>query len=146
MNTKMRTYSPKREDIEDKWYLIDAEGKVLGRLASETSRLLQGKHRPKYSPHMSLGDHVVIINAEKVKVTGKKPLQKIYRHHTGWPGGLRTKVYRDVQRAFPERIIHMAVKGMLPRNRLGRAMARKLRVYAGPEHPHEAQKPEQITL
>lgn len=142
----MRTYSPKRDDIEDKWYLINAEGKILGRLATETSRLLQGKHRPKYSPHMSLGDHVIIVNADKIKVTGKKPLQKIYRHHTGWPGGLRTKVYRDVQRKFPERIIHMAVKGMLPRNRLGRAMARKLRVYAGSEHPHEAQKPEEIIL
>lgn len=142
----MRTYSPKRDDIENKWYLIDAEGKILGRLASETSRLLQGKHRPKYSPHMNFGDHVIIVNAEKVRISGKKPVQKIYRHHTGWPGGLRTQVYRDVQREFPERIIHMAVKGMLPRNRIGRTMARKLRVYAGPNHPHEAQKPEEIKL
>jgi large subunit ribosomal protein L13 len=142
----MSTFSPKRADIEDKWYLIDAEGKILGRLATETSRLLQGKHRPKFSPHMSLGDHVIIINAEKVKVTGKKPLQKIYRHHTTWPRGLRTKVYRELQQQFPERIIHLAVKGMLPRNRLGRAMAKKLRVYAGPTHPHEAQKPEAIKV
>ena len=142
----MRTYSPKRDDIENKWYLIDAEGKILGRLASETSRLLQGKHRPKYSPHMNFGDHVIIVNAEKVRISGKKPIQKIYRHHTGWPGGLRTQVYRDVQREFPERIIHMAVKGMLPRNRIGRTMAKKLRVYAGPNHPHEAQKPEEIKL
>lgn len=142
----MRTYSPKREDIDNKWYLIDAEGKILGRLASETSRLLQGKHSPKYAPHMSLGDHVIIVNADKVRVSGKKASQKIYRYHTGWPGGLRTKVYQDVQRKHPERIIHMAVKGMLPRNRLGRAMARKLRIYAGPSHPHEAQKPEEINL
>jgi large subunit ribosomal protein L13 len=142
----MRTYSPKRDDIENKWYLIDAEGKILGRLASETSRLLQGKHRPKYSPHMNFGDHVIIVNAEKVRISGKKPIQKVYRHHTGWPGGLRTQVYRDVQREFPERIIHMAVKGMLPRNRIGRTMAKKLRVYAGPNHPHEAQKPEEIKL
>jgi len=142
----MRTYSPKRDDIENKWYLIDAEGKILGRLASETSRLLQGKHRPKYSPHMNFGDHVIIVNAEKVRISGKKPIQKIYRHHTGWPGGLRTQVYRDVQREFPERIIHMAVKGMLPRNRIGRTMAKKLRVYAGPNHPHEAQQPEEIKL
>lgn len=142
----MRTYSPKREDVENKWYVIDAEGKILGRLASETSRLLQGKHRAKYSPHLSLGDHVIIVNADKVKVSGKKMTQKIYRYHTGWPGGLRTKVYRDVQRDFPERIIQTAVKGMLPRNRLGRAMARKLRVYAGPTHPHDAQKPETIQL
>jgi large subunit ribosomal protein L13 len=142
----MRTYSPKRDDIENRWYLIDAEGKILGRLASETSRLLQGKHRSKYSPHMNFGDHVIIVNAEKVRISGKKPIQKVYRHHTGWPGGLRTQVYRDVQREFPERIIHMAVKGMLPRNRIGRTMAKKLRVYAGPNHPHEAQKPEEIKL
>ncbi len=142
----MRTYSPKPGDIDSKWYLIDAEGKVLGRLASEAAKLLRGKHKPEYSPHVNLGDHVIVINAEKVRVTGKKPLQKLYRRHTGWPGGLKTATYREVQEKFPERIVYKAVKGMLPRNRLGRAMTRKLRVYAGPSHPHEAQKPEQISI
>ena len=142
----MRTYSPKPGDIEDKWFLIDAEGQVLGRLASETAKLLRGKHKPQFTPHVNCGDHVVVINAEKVKVTGKKPLQKVYRHHTGWPGGLKTTVYRDLQAKSPERIIHLAVKGMLPKTKLGRAMAKKLRVYAGSEHPHESQKPETIQI
>jgi large subunit ribosomal protein L13 len=142
----MRTYSPKPGDIEDKWYIIDAQDKVLGRLASETAKLLRGKHKPQFTPHANCGDHVVVINAEKVKVTGKKPLQKLYRRHTGWPGGLKTTVYRDLQAKSPERIIHLAVKGMLPKTKLGRAMAKKLRVYAGPEHPHESQKPEAIQI
>lgn len=142
----MRTYSPKPGDIEDKWFLIDAEDKVLGRLASETAKLLRGKHKPQFAPHANCGDHVVVINAEKVKVTGKKPLQKVYRRHSGWPGGLKTTVYRDLQAKSPERIIHLAVKGMLPKNKLGRAMAKKLRVYVGPEHPHESQKPETIQI
>ncbi len=142
----MRTYSPKPGDIDSKWYVIDAEGKVLGRLASETAKLLRGKHRPEFSPHWNIGDHVIVINAEKVRVTGKKPQQKLYRRHTGWPGGLKTAVFRDVQQKFPDRIIHLAVKGMLPRNRLGRAMVRRLRVYAGPTHPHQAQKPVEIEI
>jgi len=142
----MRTYSPKPGDIEDKWFVIDADGKVLGRLASETAKILRGKHKPRYTPHVNCGDHVVVINAEKIRVTGKKPLQKLYRRHTGWPGGLKTIVYRDMQKKFPERIIHLAVKGMLPKTRLGRAMARKLRVYAGPDHPHVSQNPEVMEL
>ena len=142
----MRTYSPKPDDIEDNWYLIDAEDKILGRLASETAKLLRGKHKPQYSPHLNIGDHVIVINAEKIRVTGKKPTQKLYRRHTGWPGGLKTTAYRDLQKKFPERIIHLAVKGMLPKNRLGRAMAKKLRVYAGPDHPHESQKPQEIEI
>lgn len=142
----MRTYSPKPGDIEDKWYLIDAEDKVLGRLASETAKILRGKHKPQYSPHMNCGDHVVVINADKVRVTGKKPLQKLYRRHSGWPGGLKTIVYRDMQKKFPERVIHLAIKGMLPKNRLGRAMAKKLRVYTGSDHPHAAQKPEAMQV
>ena len=142
----MRTYSPKQGEIESKWFLIDAEDKVLGRLASETARLLRGKHKPEFSPHCNIGDHVIVVNAEKITVTGKKQVQKLYRRHSGWPGGLKTTVYRDMQTKFPERIIRLAVKGMLPRNRLGRAMARKLRVYAGSDHPHKAQKPEQITF
>jgi len=142
----MRTFSPKPGDIEDKWYVIDAHDKVLGRLASETAKVLRGKHKPQFTPHVNCGDHVVVINAEKVKVTGKKPLQKLYRRHSGWPGGLKTIVYRDMQKKFPERIIHLAVKGMLPKNRLGRAMAKKLRVYAGPDHPHASQKPEAMEI
>lgn len=142
----MRTYSPKPGEIEDTWYLIDAEDKILGRLASETAKLLRGKHKPQYSPHWNSGDHVIIINAEKIRVTGRKPTQKLYRHHTGWRGGLRTASFRDLQKKFPERIIHLAVKGMLPKNRLGRAMAKKLRVYAGPDHPHESQKPQEISM
>jgi large subunit ribosomal protein L13 len=142
----MRTYSPKPGDIDSTWYVIDAEGKVLGRLASETAKLLRGKHRPQYSPHWNIGDHVIVINAGKVRVTGNKPQQKLYRRHTGWPGGLKTIVFKDLQQKFPDRIIHLAVKGMLPRNRLGRAMVRRLRVYAGPTHPHQAQKPVEIEI
>ena len=142
----MRTYSPKPGDIEDNWFLIDAEDKVLGRLASETAKILRGKHKPQFTPHVNCGDHVVVINADKIRVTGKKSLQKLYHRHSGWPGGLKTIVFRDLQKKFPERIIHLAVKGMLPKNSLGRAMARKLRVYAGPEHPHESQKPETLEV
>ena len=142
----MRTYSPKPGDIEDNWYLIDAQDKVLGRLASETAKILRGKHKPQFTPHVNCGDHVVVINADKVRVTGKKNLQKLYRRHSGWPGGLKTIVYRDLQKKFPERIIHLAVKGMLPKNSLGRAMAKKLRVYAGPDHPHVSQKPETMQV
>jgi large subunit ribosomal protein L13 len=142
----MRTYSPKPGDIEDNWFLIDAEDKILGRLASETAKILRGKHKPQYTPHVNCGDHVVVINADKIRVTGKKSLQKLYHRHSGWPGGLKTIVFRDLQKKFPERIIHLAVKGMLPKNSLGRAMARKLRVYAGPEHPHESQKPETLEV
>lgn len=142
----MHTYSPKPGEIEDKWILIDAKDKVLGRLASETAKILRGKHKPQFTPHLNIGDHVVVINADKVRVTGRKPLQKLYRRHTGWPGGLKTIVFRDMQKKFPERVIHLAVKGMLPKNRLGRAMAKKLRVYAGPDHPHEAQRPEAMQI
>ena len=142
----MRTYSPKPGEVDSKWYVIDAEGKVLGRLASEVAKLLRGKHKPEYTPHCNLGDHVIIVNAEKVRVTGKKESKKLYRHHTGWPGGLRTTVYKDLQQKFPERIIFLAIKRMLPRNRLGRAMARRLRIYAGPEHQHAAQKPEALEI
>jgi len=142
----MLTYSPKPGEIEDNWFLIDAKDKVLGRLASETAKILRGKHKPQFTPHLNVGDHVVVINADKVRVTGRKPLQKLYRRHTGWPGGLKSIVFRDMQKKFPERVIHLAVKGMLPKNRLGRAMAKKLRVYAGPDHPHEAQQPEAMQI
>ncbi len=143
---QMRTYSPKPGEIEDKWYVIDAENAVLGRLASETAKILRGKHNPRYTPHVDCGDHVIVVNAEKVRVTGRKPLQKLYRRHTGWPGGLKTIVFRDMQKKFPERIIQLAVKGMLPKTKLGRVMAKKLRVYAGPDHPHEAQQPKALQI
>jgi large subunit ribosomal protein L13 len=142
----MLTYSPKPGEVDSKWYVIDADGKVLGRLASETAKLLRGKHKPQYTPHCNLGDHVIVVNADKVRVTGKKQDQKIYRHHTGWPGGLRTRTYKEMHEKSPERVIQLAVKRMLPRNRLGRAMARKLRIYVGPEHPHTAQKPETLDI
>jgi len=132
----------KAEEVERKWYIIDASGKTLGRMASEIARILRGKHKPIYTPHIDTGDYVVVINAEKVKVTGKKRQNKIYYHHTGYPGGLKVISYDKLLEKNPERIIETAVKGMLPHNRLGRKMYKKLKVYAGPNHPHQAQKPE----
>ncbi|KNZ69447.1 50S ribosomal protein L13 [Thermincola ferriacetica] len=138
----MNTYMAKAEDIQRKWYVIDAAGKPLGRLASEVARLLRGKHKPIFTPHVDTGDHVIVINAEKVELTGKKRSQKLYVRHTGYPGGLKTMNYETLLRTKPERAVEKAVKGMLPHNRLGRAMLKKLRVYRGSEHPHQAQKPE----
>lgn len=126
--------------------MIDAEGKVLGRLASEIAKILRGKHKPHYSPHLDTGDHVVVINAEKIKVTGKKSSQKVYYHHTGYPGGLRSVSYAKLLQERPERVLEHAVKGMLPHNRLGRKMFKKLRVYAGSDHPHQAQRPEVLNI
>ncbi|ADG81217.1 50S ribosomal protein L13 [Thermincola potens] len=138
----MNTYMAKAEDIQRKWYVIDAAGKPLGRLASEVARLLRGKHKPIFTPHVDTGDHVIVINAEKVELTGKKRSQKLYVRHTGYPGGLKTMNYETLLRTKPERAVEKAVKGMLPHNRLGRAMLKKLKVYRGSEHPHQAQKPE----
>jgi len=140
----MKTFSLKPSQIERNWYLIDAQGRVLGRLATEIATILRGKKKPTYSPHMDNGDHVVVINAEKVVVTGKKSQKKFYHHHTGYPGGLRSKTFAQVLARKPERILKHAVKGMLPHNRLGRQMFKKLRVYAGPEHPHQSQNPQLI--
>lgn len=142
----MRTYSLKSGEIDRKWYLVDAQGKVLGRLASEIATVLRGKRKPTYSPHLDNGDHVVVINADKVVVTGKKTQQKRYYHHTGYPGGLRSRTFAQLMAHQPERILRQAVKGMLPHNRLGRQMLKKLRVYAGPDHPHHSQKPEPLEL
>jgi len=142
----MRTESAKAEQIERKWYLVDAEGKVLGRLASRIAHILQGKHKPYYTPHLDTGDHVVVINADKVKVTGKKASQKVYYRHSGYPGGLKEIPYSKVLQEHPERILIHAVRGMLPKNKLGRKMLKKLRVYAGPDHPHQAQRPELLDL
>lgn len=135
----MKTYSPKPTEIQRTWHVIDASGKVLGRLATEIATLLRGKHKPIYAPHMDTGDYVVVINAEKVRVTGRKLNQKLYYRYSGYPGGLKTISLRDLQAKFPERVIEHAVKGMLPKNTLGRQMYRKLRVYAGPSHPHQGQ-------
>lgn len=132
--------------IERKWYVVDAEGKTLGRLASEIAKVLRGKHKPIYTPHMDTGDYVIVINAEKVKVTGKKLDQKIYYHHSGYVGGMKETTLKKMLADKPERVIELAVKGMLPKGPLGRQMYKKLFVYAGSEHKHEAQKPEVLTF
>lgn len=142
----MRTYSAKTETVRRAWYLIDATDKTLGRLATEIARRLRGKHKPEYTPHVDTGDYIVIINAEKVKVTGDKATQKEYQHHSGYPGGLKTITFDKLLAKKPELIIELAVKGMLPKGPLGREMFRKLKVYAGSEHPHAAQQPVQLDL
>ena len=142
----MKTYTPRAEDIERRWWLVDAAEKPLGRLASEVARVLRGKHKAMYTPHLDVGDHVVIVNAEKVRLTGKKAEQKAYFRHTGYMGGEKFIPYRRMLETHPERIIERAVKGMLPKNALGRAMAKKLKVYAGAEHPHQGQRPEPLEL
>lgn len=135
----MKTYSTKAKDIEHKWHVIDASGQTLGRLCTRVATLLTGKHKPTYVANLDTGDYVIVLNAAKVRVTGKKTKQKAYYRHSGYPGGLKTEIYEDVMAAHPTRIIEHAVKGMLPHNRLGRAMFKKLKVYAGEEHPHQAQ-------
>jgi large subunit ribosomal protein L13 len=138
----MKTYTPKLPEIERRWWLIDAENMVLGRLATEIASLLRGKHKPMFTPHLDTGDFVVVINAEKIRLTGDKMEQKAYFRHTGYIGGEKFIPVRTMLEKHPERVIGLAVKGMLPKNNLGRLMRRKLKVYAGPEHPHEAQQPE----
>lgn len=137
-----KTYMAKADEVERKWYIIDASGKTLGRMASEIAKILRGKHKPTYTPHVDTGDYVVVVNAEKVKVTGKKKQNKIYYHHTGYPGGLKEINLEKLLQQRPETVIENAVKGMLPHNRLGRKMFKKLKVYAGSNHPHQAQKPQ----
>ncbi len=138
----MRTFMAKAQEIQRKWYVIDADGKTLGRLATEAASLLRGKHKPVFTPHVDTGDYVIIINAEKIVLTGKKLQQKEYIRHSRYPGGLKRISYGVLMKTRPEIVVEKAVKGMLPRNRLGNAMYRKLKVYRGPEHPHQAQKPE----
>jgi len=140
------TYTAKPKDIERKWYVVDAEGQVLGRLATQVSTILRGKHKPIYTPNIDTGDHVIVINAEKVVISGSKDEQKVYYHHSGYPGGLKVTPYAKVMEKKPGRIIVHAVKGMLPKSKLGNAMLGKLHVYAGSEHPHVAQKPEPLKL
>ncbi len=142
----MKTRSIKPADVEREWWLVDAEGVVLGRLASEIARRLRGKHKPTYAPHLDTGDHVVVVNASKVVLTGNKLMQKIHYRHSGYPGGLRAVSYAKLLADKPEMAIEKAVRGMLPRNRLGRAMLKKLKVYAGPEHPHGAQSPKRLDV
>ena len=135
----MKTYSPKAKDIEREWWVIDVADKTLGRIVTQVAKLLMGKHKPIYAPHIDTGDYVVVINAARVKVTGKKAEQKIYYRYSGYPGGLKSPSFKDVFSKDPSRVIELAVKGMLPHNRLGRAMIKKLKVYPGNEHPHQAQ-------
>ncbi len=137
----MKTYVPKKEQIEKNWWLVNAEGKVLGRLATEVAVLLRGKRKPEFVDFLDSGDFVIVINAEKVKVTGKKMDQKKYYSHSGYPGGIKEKSYKELLENKPEEIIKKAVWGMIPKNKLGRAVYKKLKVYRGPHHPHEAQKP-----
>lgn len=142
----MKTYHAKPGEVEREWLLVDAEDMVLGRLASEVAQILKGKKKPQYTPHVDTGDFVVVINAEKIKVTGAKVTDKVYSRHTGFAGGLKQETFDQVLAKHPERIIERAVKGMLPKNTLGRAMGKKLKVYAGPDHPHAAQQPRKIEL
>lgn len=142
----MKTYSAKPQDIKRDWFVIDAEGKTLGRLSTEVASRLKGKHKAIFTPNADTGDYIVIINAEKVRVTGSKESQKMYHRHTGYPGGLKSMSLAKLRAYAPERIIEFAVKGMLPRNPLGRSMLSKLKVYAGPEHPHAAQQPKLLEI
>jgi large subunit ribosomal protein L13 len=137
----MKTHTVKASEIKERWYVVDASEKPLGRLASEVANALRGKHRPEYSPHLSLGDHVIIVNAEKIYLSGNKRDTKLYYRFSGYPGGLKVKTMRDVIEDDPAKVVRQAVRKMLPHTRLGRKMLRKLKVYAGPEHPHTAQKP-----
>lgn len=140
----MKTHTVKASDITEHWYVVDATDKPLGRLASEIARVLRGKHRPEYSPHLSLGDHVVVVNAGKVHLSGNKRQQKVYYRYTGYQGGLKIRSLAGEMERDPGRVVRHAVKGMLPHNRLGRRILKNLRVYAGPEHPHGAQRPQEL--
>ena len=142
----MKTYVATPATRERNWLVVDASGKTLGRLATRIADALRGKRKPEYTPHVDVGDFVIVVNAEKVAVTGRKREEKLYRRHSGYPGGLRSRTLGDMLDRRPEEVIRLAVRGMLPRNRLGRAQLRKLKVYAGPEHPHEAQKPQPMEI
>jgi large subunit ribosomal protein L13 len=146
MSPPVRTYVATKENRERDWVVVDANGKTLGRLATQIADALRGKRKPEYTPHCDVGDFVIVVNAEKVAVTGNKREDKLYYRHSGYPGGLRSRTLGEMLERRPEEVIRRAVKGMMPRNRLARAQLRKLRVYAGPEHPHEAQKPEPLEI
>jgi large subunit ribosomal protein L13 len=142
----VRTFSGKKEDIHRDWYVVDAEGQTLGRLASRIATILRGKHKPIYTPHLDCGDYVIVLNADKVRVTGRKMDQKFYYRYSGYPGGLSQISLRDQLARHPERVLQAAIRGMLPKNKLGRQMIKKLKVYAGDEHPHQAQQPKALEL
>lgn len=142
----MKTLMAKAEDVQRKWYVVDADGKILGRLASEVAKILRGKNKPNFTPHVDVGDFVIVINAEKIVLTGNKLEQKLHRYHTGWPGGFKEVKYKNMMQKSPEKVIELAVKGMLPKNSLGRTMYKKLKVYTGPEHENQAQKPEILDI
>jgi large subunit ribosomal protein L13 len=146
MTMTNKTPLPNQETIERNWYVVDATDQRLGRLASEIARVLRGKNKPTYTPHLDTGDFVIVVNAEKVGVTGKKSTQKLYRRHSGRPGGMKTETFSKLQARLPERIIEHAVRGMLPKNTLGRQLFTKLKVYAGPDHPHQAQQPQPLLI
>jgi large subunit ribosomal protein L13 len=142
----MKTFVTKPAEVERNWYVVDADGENLGRLASKIAVILRGKHKPIYSPSVDCGDYVIVLNAEKITVTGRRLDQKVYYHHSGYPGGIKSITLRDQLEKHPTRPVELAVKGMLPKNKLGRKMLKKLKVYAGSEHPHEAQQPEDLEL
>jgi large subunit ribosomal protein L13 len=142
----VKTISAREEDVQHDWYVIDAQGQTLGRLATQTASILRGKHKPIYTPHVDCGDYVIIINAEKIHVTGQKLRQKKYYRHSGYPGGLTEISLRDQLQKFPNRVLEAAIRGMLPKNRLGRRMFKKLKVYPGPDHPHQAQQPKPMAF
>jgi large subunit ribosomal protein L13 len=142
----MKTYTPKPEDIDRQWWVVSAEGEVLGRLAARVAHVLRGKHKPMFSPHADCGDHVIVVNAEKIRLTGRKLTDKMYYSHSGYPGHLREANAKMMLAKHPEKVLQKAIRGMLPHNRLGRQMARKLKIYVGGEHPHEAQQPRQLPL
>ena len=142
----MKSYMARPLEVERKWYVVDAEGQTLGRLATEIATILRGKNKPQYTPHVDTGDFVVVVNAEKVVVTGRKAEQKVYRRHSGYPGGLKETSYEQMMERRPTEILRRAVKGMMPKNRLARQQLRKLKIYAGPEHPHAAQSPQKLEV
>lgn len=146
MSESQKTYSPSGKDIDRQWYVVDADDKVLGRLATEIARVLRGKHKPVYTPHLDMGDHVIVINAKRVRVTGKKAEQKVYYRHTGYPGGIRSTPFSRMIKEHPDRVLKKAVWGMLPHNALGRKMLKKLKVYAGADHRHSAQQLQVLDL
>jgi len=142
----MKSYIPEEKELQRQWHVVDAEGQVLGRLATRVARLITGKHKPIYTPFLSTGDHVIVINADKIKLTGTKSSDKAYYHHTGYPGGLRKVAAGDLLAKNPEKVVKEAVFGMLPKSKLGHAMRKKLKVYRGPQHPHQAQRPKALAL
>ncbi|MDB5863713.1 MAG: rplM [Betaproteobacteria bacterium] len=142
----MKTYSAKSHEVQHDWYIVDATGKVLGRVASEIARRLRGKHKPEFTPHVDTGDYIVVVNADKLRVTGNKAKDKLYHRHTTYPGGLYTTNFEKLQAKHPERVLHLAVKGMLPKGPLGYAMIKKMKVYPGAEHPHSAQQPKTLQI